>query len=82
MRRELEAAASADCTFTPRLNTEKTNKLLWKSLSSPSTMPLPEERRTLQEEAPAVTPRGVPNIEVFCLDDRRSRSLPKPKSIF
>lgn len=78
MRRELEAAASADCTFTPRLNTEKTNKLLWQSLSSPSTMPLPEERRMLQEEPPAVNPRGVANFEVFYLDHQEPA---KPMSI-
>ena len=37
MRRELDASVDATCTFTPRLNTKATNKILFKSLSSSST---------------------------------------------
>ena len=37
MRRELDAVVDATCTFTPRLNTKATNKILFKSLSSSST---------------------------------------------
>lgn len=55
MRRELEAVVDATCTFTPRLNTKATNKILFKSLSSSSTPGTSPARDSSPEWPPLAT---------------------------
>ena len=58
LRRDLDAAADAACTFTPRLNTETTNKLLWKSLSAPDASNPGRRRETLHDSFPSADSEG------------------------
>ena len=59
MRKELEAAADAACTFAPHLNIEKTNRLLWKSLSAPVASPSSQSRTVEHQRISAVITTGM-----------------------
>ena len=56
MRRELEAVVDATCTFTPRLNTTATNKILFKSLSGSNTSSTSPARDPSPEWPSLLTP--------------------------